>query len=74
MDKYRTMSGVRQGAGLLSGYFTSTKTENDGMTVNRATRKSRIHVGGANRLHHKEMLLRGGFEHPRGEDKKEESP
>ena len=44
------------------------------MTVNRATRKSRIHVGGANRLHHKEMLLRGGFEHPRGEDKKEESP
>lgn len=23
MDKYRTMSGVRQGAGLLSGYAAS---------------------------------------------------
>lgn len=54
--------------------FTSTKTENDGMTTNRATRKSRSHVGGANRLHHEKTLLRGGFEHPGGEDKKEESP
>ena len=49
-------------------------TENDGMTANRATRQSRSHVDGANRLHHEKMVLRGGFEHPRGEDKKEESP
>ena len=54
--------------------FTSTKTENDGMTVNRATRKSRIHVGGANRLHHGKLLAGARFEHPGGEDKKEESP
>ncbi len=33
--------------------FTSTNTENDGMTANRATRNSRTHVDGANRLHHK---------------------
>jgi hypothetical protein len=44
------------------------------MTINRATRKSRSHVDGANRLHHEKTLLRGGFEHPGGEDKKEESP
>ena len=44
------------------------------MTANRATRKSRSHVDGANRLHHEKMLLRGGFERPGGEDKKEESP
>ncbi|MBQ6232954.1 MAG: hypothetical protein IJJ80_05550, partial [Clostridia bacterium] len=54
--------------------FTSTKTENDGMTANRATRKSRSHVDGANRLHHEKTLLRGEFERPGGEDKKEESP
>jgi len=44
------------------------------MTANRATRKSRSHVDGANRLHHEKTLLRGGFERPGGEDKKEESP
>ena len=44
------------------------------MTANRATRKSRSHVDGANRLHHEKTLLRGGFERPGGEDKKEERP
>ena len=54
--------------------FTSTKNENDGMTTNKATRKSCGYVDGANRLHHEKMLAKGIFEHPGGEDKKKKVP
>ena len=53
--------------------FTSAKTENDGMTANKATRKSCGYVDGANRLHHRKTLQPGDFEHPGGAGKKMEA-